>query len=41
MLQRQHERVANQRKDFLNKLAHGLIARYDRIACVRVRSIAG
>jgi putative transposase len=37
MLQRQHERVANQRKDFLNKLVHGLIARYDRIALEDLR----
>lgn len=37
MLQRQHERVANQRKDFLNKLAHGLIARYDRLALEDLR----
>ena len=32
MLQVQHERIANQRKDYLNKLAHDLITRYDRIA---------
>jgi putative transposase len=32
MLQRQHERISNQRKDYLNKLAHDLIARHDRIA---------
>jgi putative transposase len=32
MLQRQHERIANQRKDVLNKLAHTLIERYDTIA---------
>ncbi|HKZ71211.1 MAG TPA: transposase [Anaerolineales bacterium] len=31
-LQRQHERIANRRKDYLNKLAHDLIERYDRIA---------
>ena len=31
-LQRQHERIANRRKDFLNKLAHDLVRRYDRIA---------
>ena len=31
-LQRQHERIANRRKDFLNKLAHSLIQQYDRIA---------
>ena len=32
MLQVQHERIANQRKDYLNKRAHDLITRYDRIA---------
>ena len=32
MLQGQHDRIANQRKDYLNKLAHTLIGRYDRIA---------
>ena len=32
MLQRQHERVANQRKDYLNKLAHDLTTRYDLLA---------
>jgi putative transposase len=31
MLQRQHEHIANQRKDYLNQLAHGFIQRYDRI----------
>ncbi len=31
-LQHRHECIANRRKDFLNKLAHGLIERYDRIA---------
>ena len=31
-LQRQHERIANRRKDYLNKLAHRLIVGYDRIA---------
>jgi putative transposase len=31
-LQRQHEFIANSRKDFLNKPAHSLIARYDCIA---------
>ncbi len=31
-LQRQHERIGNQRKDFLNKQAHTLIERYDHIA---------
>lgn len=36
-LQRQHERIANQRKDFLNKLAHSLISRYDTIALEDLR----
>jgi len=36
-LQRQHERIANRRKDFLNKLSHGLIERYDRIALEDLR----
>lgn len=31
-LQRQHERIANRRKDFLNKLANTLIQQYDHIA---------
>lgn len=31
-LQQHHERIANRRKDTLNKLAHSLIERYDRIA---------
>jgi putative transposase len=31
-LQNRHEQVASQRKDYLNKLAHDLIQRYDRIA---------
>jgi len=31
-LQRQHERIANRRGDFLKKMAYGLVARYDRIA---------
>lgn len=31
-LQRQHAYIANSRKDFLNKLAYSLIARYDFIA---------
>jgi len=31
-LQRQHERIANRRQDYLNQLAHDLIVRYDRIA---------
>jgi len=32
ILQCQHERISNQRKDFLNKLACDLTTRYDRIA---------
>ncbi|NJM06800.1 transposase, partial [Candidatus Gracilibacteria bacterium] len=32
MLQRQHERIGNQRKDYLNKLAHDLVEQHDRIA---------
>jgi IS605 OrfB family transposase len=32
ILQRQHERISNQRKDFLNKLACDLTTRYDKIA---------
>lgn len=36
-LQRQHERIANQRKDFLNKLAYSLISRYDKIALEDLR----
>jgi len=31
-LQRQHERIANRRKDYLNKLAHELVTVYDKIA---------
>ena len=36
-LQRQHERIANRRRDFLNKLIHGFITRYDRIALEDLR----
>lgn len=36
-LQRQHERIANTRKDYLKKLAHRLITRYDRIALEDLR----
>lgn len=36
-LQRQHERIGNQRKDFLNKQAHTLIGQYDRIAVEDLR----
>jgi putative transposase len=31
-LRKQHERIANQRKDYLNKLAYGFVKRYDQIA---------
>jgi putative transposase len=31
-VQRQHQRIANRRKDFLNKLVNDLVSRYDRIA---------
>jgi putative transposase len=36
-LRRQHERISNRRKDFLNKLAHALISQYDRIALEDLR----
>lgn len=36
-LQRQHARIANRRKDFLNKLVHELIQQYDRIALEDLR----
>lgn len=36
-LQRQNERIKNQRKDFLNKLAYDLIRQYDRIAVENLR----
>ena len=32
LLQRQHERIRNRRKDFLDKLAHDLISKHDLIA---------
>jgi putative transposase len=32
ILQSCHEHIANRRKDYINKLAHGLITNYDRIA---------
>ena len=31
-LQRQHDHITNQRADFLKKIVHGLIVRYDRIS---------
>ncbi|HEY0607602.1 MAG TPA: transposase, partial [Herpetosiphonaceae bacterium] len=39
-LQRQYERIANRRKDYLNKLAHSLIQQYDRIALEDLRIAA-
>ena len=36
-LQRQHARIANQRKDYQHKLAHDLVQRYDRIAIEDLR----
>jgi putative transposase len=36
-LQRQHERIKNRRKDFLNKLTYQLIQRYDLIAVENLR----
>jgi putative transposase len=36
-LQRQHARIANRRKDYLNKLAHDLVQRYDRIVLEDLR----
>lgn len=36
-LQRRNERIANRRKDFLNKLAHKLVQQYDRIALEDLR----
>ncbi len=41
ILQREHERIANQRRDFLYKLSHQLITRYDHIAVedLRIRNM--
>lgn len=36
-LQRQHQRITNRRKDYLNKIAHNLIVRYDQIALEDLR----
>ncbi len=36
-LQRQHERISNRRRDFLNKLISSLISHYDRIALEDLR----
>lgn len=38
-LQRQHERIRNKRKDFLNKLAADLVSRYDLIAIEDLRIV--
>ena len=40
-LQRQHERIKNRRKDYINKLAHRLIVENDRIALedLRIRNM--
>jgi len=40
-LKRQHQRIQNRRKDFLNKVVHGLVSRYDRIAVegLRIRNM--
>jgi len=37
VLQRQHEHIANSRKDYLNKLANHIVANYDRIALEDLR----
>lgn len=37
ILKRQHQRIGNRRADFLNKLAHSLIQRYDAIAVEDLR----
>lgn len=37
VLQRHHERVKNRRQDFLNKVAHRLISRYDALALEDLR----
>jgi len=36
-LKRHQERISNRRKDFLKKLVHTLISRYDRIALEDLR----
>jgi putative transposase len=40
-LQREHERIANQRRDFLYKLSHRLLTSYDRVAVedLRIRNM--
>lgn len=39
-LQRVHDRIANQRKDFLHKLSYGLVQAYDLI-CIEELSVQG
>jgi putative transposase len=41
VLQREHERIANQRRDFLYKLSHRLLTRYDHVAVedLRIRNM--
>jgi putative transposase len=41
VLQRAHERIANQRRDFLYKLSHRLLTRYDHVAVedLRIRNM--
>jgi len=40
-VQREHERIANQRRDFLYKLSHRLLTRYDHLAVedLRIRNL--
>jgi putative transposase len=41
VLQREHERIANQRRDFLYKLSHRLLTTYDHVAMedLRIRNM--
>jgi putative transposase len=41
VLQREHERIANQRRDFLYKMSHRLLTRYDHLAVedLRIRNM--
>ena len=41
MLQREHERIANQRRDVLYKVSHRLLTTYDRVAVedLRIRNM--
>jgi len=38
-LQREHNRIANRRADFIKKIVHGLVARYDHIAIEDVQIV--